>query len=154
MSTDTTSSNKAAWLPAPKATLEVGPAPMPTPSNTEGLRATDQSTIRPFWKRYRRHRLRRGAQPDALQAGRPAEYTFDYNSETLVDDIVTALQGKGEMAGIFSAIVAPAVVLQCAVVAGRLEGRKHVTTARAPQFPTVPDWPDNQRWSSGIKTVR
>ncbi|KAF8156307.1 hypothetical protein K438DRAFT_1777553 [Mycena galopus ATCC 62051] len=136
MSTDTTSSNKAAWLPAPKATLEVGPAPMPTPSDTEGLRATEnmayccsQSTIRSFWKHYRRHRLRRGAQPDTLQAGRPAEYTFDYNSETVDDDIVTALQGKGEMEGIFSAIVAPAVVLQCAVIAGCLEGRKHVATA-------------------------
>ncbi|KAF8178687.1 chaperonin 10-like protein [Mycena galopus ATCC 62051] len=81
-----------------------------------------------------------------------AEYTFDYNSGTVVDDIVTALQGKGEMAGIFSAIVAPEVVLQCAVVAGRLEGRKHVATARAPQFPPVPDWPEGIEMSANLST--
>lgn len=71
-----------------------------------------------------------------------AEYMFDYNNETVVDDIVAALQGKGEMVGVFCAIGSPAVLAQCAAVVGRLEGRKHVATVRPPGFPALEAWPE------------
>ncbi|KAJ6509200.1 chaperonin 10-like protein [Mycena vitilis] len=70
------------------------------------------------------------------------EYVFDHHSETVVDDIVAALAGKGDMAGIFCAIIAPEVLLQCAVIAGRLEGRKHVATVRPSGYPPVEGWPE------------
>ncbi|KAJ6567072.1 zinc-binding oxidoreductase CipB [Mycena capillaripes] len=71
-----------------------------------------------------------------------AEYVFDYTSATVVDDIVAALAGKGEMAGVFCAIGSPAVLAQCAAVIGRLEGRKHVGTVRPPGFPPLDGWPE------------
>ncbi|KAJ7684304.1 chaperonin 10-like protein [Mycena polygramma] len=70
------------------------------------------------------------------------EYVFDYHSETVIDDIVAALAGKGDMAGIFCAIIAPEVLLQCATIARRLEGRKHVATVRPPGNPPVEGWPE------------
>ncbi|KAJ7632912.1 zinc-binding alcohol dehydrogenase domain-containing protein cipB [Roridomyces roridus] len=51
-----------------------------------------------------------------------AEYVFDYNKDGVVDDI--------------------GAPLQCAVIAGQLEGRKHVGTVRPPGFPPLKDWPE------------
>ncbi|KAJ6464639.1 chaperonin 10-like protein [Mycena vitilis] len=76
------------------------------------------------------------------------EYVFDYHSETVVDDIVAALAGKGDMVGIFSAIGKPETLLQCAAIVGRLEGRKHVATVRPPGFPPVEGWPTGIEMSS------
>ncbi|KAJ6482204.1 chaperonin 10-like protein [Mycena vitilis] len=70
------------------------------------------------------------------------EYMFDYHSKIVVDEIVTALAGEGAMAGIFSAIMASEAVLQCAAIAGRLEGRKHVATVRPPNYPPIEGWPE------------
>ncbi|KAJ6509198.1 chaperonin 10-like protein [Mycena vitilis] len=80
------------------------------------------------------------------------EYVFDYHSETIVDDIVAALAGKGTMAGVFSAVIAPGVLLQCAAIAGRLEGRKHVGTVRPPGFPPVEGWPEGIEISESNST--
>ncbi|KAJ7736994.1 zinc-binding oxidoreductase CipB [Mycena maculata] len=77
-----------------------------------------------------------------------AEYVFDYNNACVVDEIVTTLKGKGELAGIFSAIGQPAPLAQCAAVAGQLEGRKHVGTVRPPGFPALENWPEGVEISS------
>ncbi|KAJ7628529.1 chaperonin 10-like protein [Roridomyces roridus] len=72
-----------------------------------------------------------------------AEHVFDYNKDGVVDDIVDTLKDKGDMAGVFSAIARPdSVLLQCAVISGRLEGKRHVGTVRPVGFPPVANWPE------------
>ncbi|KAF7358922.1 Zinc-binding alcohol dehydrogenase domain-containing protein cipb [Mycena sanguinolenta] len=75
------------------------------------------------------------------------------DGDSVVDDIVTALKGKGEMAGVFCAIIAPAVLAQCAAIIGRLEGRKHVATVRPPGFPALEDWPEGIETSVNASTT-
>ncbi|KAK7035902.1 chaperonin 10-like protein [Favolaschia claudopus] len=82
-----------------------------------------------------------------------AEYVFDYSSESVVEDIVAALKGKGEMAGVFSAIVAPSVLLQCAAISGKLGGRKHVGTVLAPGMPMPGDWPKDIEYSISLPAL-
>jgi NADPH:quinone reductase-like Zn-dependent oxidoreductase len=81
-----------------------------------------------------------------------AEYVFDYSSAGVVDEIVAALAGKGEMAGIFAAISKPPVLAQCAAIARRLEGRKHVGTVRPPGFPPLEGWPEDVEVSDNCST--
>ncbi|KAK7039690.1 chaperonin 10-like protein [Favolaschia claudopus] len=80
------------------------------------------------------------------------EYMFDYSSATVIDDIVAALKGKGEMAGIFSAIGKPETLVQCAAVIQRLEGRQHVATVRPPGFPAVENWPEGVEISNNASS--
>ncbi|KAK7039691.1 chaperonin 10-like protein [Favolaschia claudopus] len=72
-----------------------------------------------------------------------AEYVFDYTSATVIEDVVDALKDKVEMAGIFCAIIDPAVLTQCAAISARLGGRKHVGTVRPPGFPPLENWPQD-----------
>ncbi|KAF7358928.1 hypothetical protein MSAN_01233200 [Mycena sanguinolenta] len=81
-----------------------------------------------------------------------AEYIFDYNTDSVVEDIVAALKGKGEMAGVFSAIGTPPALAQCAAIIGQLEGRKHVATVRPPHFPALENWPEGIEISSNLST--
>ncbi|KAK3072324.1 hypothetical protein LTR53_007017 [Teratosphaeriaceae sp. CCFEE 6253] len=55
------------------------------------------------------------------------EYVFDHASASVVEDIVRALQGT-ESVGVFDAIMAAGTLVQCAEIAQRLGGRKHLAT--------------------------
>lgn len=62
-----------------------------------------------------------------------ADYVFDYKSESVVDDIVSALKGKS-FAGAFASAMDPTgdQIIKCTQVASRLGGNKFVATVLPP----------------------
>ncbi|KAK3646435.1 hypothetical protein LTR56_008533 [Elasticomyces elasticus] len=56
-----------------------------------------------------------------------ADYIFDHTKESVVNDILEALQGK-ESAGVFDAIMAADTLIKCANIAHQLDGKKHLAT--------------------------
>ena len=60
-----------------------------------------------------------------------ADYVFDYNSESVVDDIVGALKGK-DFAGVFDAIIDPQTYIKGAEIAHQLGGKQMVATVLPP----------------------
>lgn len=74
-----------------------------------------------------------------------ADYTFDYHDEGAADKIVSTLEGKGESAGVFAAMLGLDFsklvdsLLKLAGLAGRLGGRKHLATVLPPgMLPPLP----------------
>lgn len=74
-----------------------------------------------------------------------ADFTFDYHEEGVVDEIVSALQGQGESAGVFVAMVGldpaagAATLIKIGGLADRLGGRKHIGTVFPPAImPSLP----------------
>lgn len=65
-----------------------------------------------------------------------ADYVFDYKSETVVDDIVSALKAK-EFGGAFDAVVDPESLRKCGQIASRLGGNKFVATVIPPNHPML-----------------
>ncbi|KAK6079452.1 zinc-binding dehydrogenase family superfamily [Seiridium cupressi] len=63
------------------------------------------------------------------------DYVYDYTKEGVVDEIVAALEGKEEVAGVFDAIYVEPTIRSCAEIAHRLEGNKIVGTVLAPGMP-------------------
>lgn len=62
-----------------------------------------------------------------------ADLVFDYNSPSVVNDIIAGIQAKGwELAGSFSAIYSPETVVSCSKIAAALRGCMHVATVYPP----------------------
>ena len=70
-----------------------------------------------------------------------ASRVFDYNSKTLVDELVNALKGK-TIAGVLDCITIDGVVEVCAEVLRRSEGGKFIATAQ----------PASEDMTGGVKT--
>lgn len=81
------------------------------------------------------------------------DYVFDYNGENVVDEIVSALQGKEKLAGVFDAIITEPTIRACAEIASRLEGKKHVGTVLAPGMPPPTGTPEGVEISVGACTA-
>lgn len=68
-----------------------------------------------------------------------ADQVFDHQSESVVDDIISAIEQSGKpFAGVFSAIMAPEIIGKCATIAGKLgkdEKSKTVGTVMSPGMP-------------------
>lgn len=81
-----------------------------------------------------------------------ASYVFDYAKETVVDDVVEALQGR-EFAGAFAAMAqAPETVVKSAQIVSRLDGRKFLATTYAPGMPMPEGIPEDVKTSTGEVT--
>ncbi|KAI0129812.1 chaperonin 10-like protein [Xylariales sp. AK1849] len=63
------------------------------------------------------------------------DYMFDYAGSDAVEAIISGLKDKGELAGIFCAIIAADTIISCTDIAKRLKGRKHVGTVIPPGMP-------------------
>ena len=57
-----------------------------------------------------------------------ADFALDSRSESVVEDIVGALEGKGEFAGAFAAVMGREVYFACAEVCVKLGGKQTVST--------------------------
>ena len=71
-----------------------------------------------------------------------AKYVFDYTKQSVMDDVIGALQGV-DFAGAFCAIIEPEVIRQCAQIAHKLGGNKFVANVRVPVMPAVGDMPSD-----------
>ena len=60
-----------------------------------------------------------------------AAHTFDYKSPTIVDDVVTALNGK-KSAGVFCCVQDRESIKNCAKIASKLGGKKFAATVMPP----------------------
>jgi len=76
-----------------------------------------------------------------------AEYVFDHKSPSVVEDVVSALEGK-QFAGAFNAVMPPETFVKCGQIASRLGGRKHVATVLPPQHPS---WPPRDTLPSDVE---
>ena len=56
-----------------------------------------------------------------------ADYAFDHKSESVVDDVVSALKGK-EFAGVFDAVIGAETYIKSAEIASQLGGKQMVAT--------------------------
>jgi NADPH:quinone reductase-like Zn-dependent oxidoreductase len=77
-----------------------------------------------------------------------ANYVFDYTKESVVEDMITALQSV-DFAGAFCAIIEPEVIKQCAQIASKLGGNKFVATVRVPVMPAVEGLPSDVKTCTG-----
>lgn len=75
-----------------------------------------------------------------------ADYAFDYTKDSVVEDVIAALQGV-EFAGAFCAIIEPEVIKQCAQIASKLGGNKFVANVRVPAMPAVEGMPSDVKTS-------
>lgn len=76
--------------------------------------------------------------------GLGAKFPFDYKSETIVDDVVNALNGR-QSAGVFCCVQDPDSLRNCARIASKLGGKKFVATVLPPlpQFSMPDGLPDD-----------
>ena len=66
---------------------------------------------------------------------------YDYKSETIVEDLVSAFKGK-QSAGIFCAVFDEASIRKCAEVADKVGGNKFVATVAVPGLPMPDNLPE------------
>lgn len=77
-----------------------------------------------------------------------ARYVFDYTKDSVVEEIVTTLNGI-EFGGVFCAIIDSAVVKSCAHIADKLGGNKFVSTVLVDTMPLPDDLPSDVKTSKG-----
>ena len=73
-----------------------------------------------------------------------ADYVFDYTKDSVIEDVLAALQGA-DFAGAFCAIIEPEVIKQCAQIASKLGGNKFVANVRVPAMPPVEGMPSDTK---------
>lgn len=68
-----------------------------------------------------------------------AEFVFDHTKDGVVDEIVAALKGKGEFAGVYDAISVEDTLKKSSQVAAALAGKKFVATVLPPPEGSIAD---------------
>ncbi|KAL9111643.1 MAG: hypothetical protein Q9227_003916 [Pyrenula ochraceoflavens] len=81
-----------------------------------------------------------------------AKYVFDRTKDSIVDDVVSALNGL-EYAGAYCSILDSDAAKQCGVITSRLSGHKFVSTVNAPFMP-LDEMPDGVKTSNGKTSIR
>ena len=76
-----------------------------------------------------------------------AKYVFDHTKASVVDDVISALQGR-DFAGVFNAIIGEEVMAKCAQIASRLDGNHFVSTVYPPRMPIPDVLPSNVKAST------